>query len=292
MYIHVLSDSVFLYLQSKDEAIQVLKIAMQEKNLSSEGTSPASHSDKVVALLEEKIKEREEMINNNSQRISVLEKDAVDKQTHIKTLEKLVEDKTAEVKVLQESVHAKDQELQEIKEKHETELSEKEMKLESQTKMNTKLEETIVSLRESLAGLESKENVNERLLLLDAEKEQQFRNEKEAFKDSQNALHAQLQSSLDKNNKIAEELALAKTDVEAKEKEIRDLSAKMGKLKLQAKAKLTTLQNEKEKLAKDMQEVLYVCVKGGCYKKTYFPTSTLVWLNLPGNCSVPVIVMH
>lgn len=272
------------YLQSKDEAIQVLKRTMQEKNLSSEGTSPASHSDKVVALLEEKIKEREEMINNNSQRISALEKDAADKQTHIKTLEKLVEDKTAEVQVLQESVHAKDQELQEIKEKHETELSEKEMKLESQTKMNAKLEETIVTLRESLAGLESKENINERLLLLDAEKEQQFRNEKEAFKDSQNALHAQLQSSLDKNNKIAEELASAKTEIEAKEKEIRDLSAKMGKLKIQVKAKLTSLQNEKEKLAKDMQEVhvhvvLYSCVIGGCYNKTYFPSSSLFWLN-------------
>lgn len=257
---------------------------MQEKNLSSEGTSPASHSDKVVALLEEKIKEREEVINNNSQRISALEKDAADKQTHIKTLEKLVEDKTAEVQVLQESVHAKDQELQEIKEKHETELSEKEMKLESQTKMNAKLEETIMTLRESLAGLESKENINERLLLLDAEKEQQFRNEKEAFKDSQNALHAQLQSSLDKNNKIAEELASAKTETEAKEKEIRDLSAKMGKLKIQAKAKLTSLQNEKEKLAKDMQEVhahvvLYSCVIGGCYNKTYFPSSSLFWLN-------------
>jgi len=228
---------------------------MQEKNLSSEGTSPASHSDKVVALLEEKIKEREEMISNNSQRINALEMDAADKQTQMNTLEKLVADKTAEVGMLQEEVHAKDQQLQDIKEKHETELSEKDMELASQTKMNANLEETIASLKESLAGLESKENVNERLLLLDAEKEQQFRDEKEAFKDSQNALHAQLQSSLDKNNKIAEELALAKTEIEAKEKEIRDLSAKTGKLKLQAKAKLTSLQNEKEKLAKDMQEV-------------------------------------
>lgn len=247
-------------MQSKDEAIQVLKRAVQEKNLSSEGTSPASHSDKVVALLEEKIKEREEMISNNSEKISALEKDAADKQAYIKTLEKFVEDKTAEVKVLQETVHAKDQELQEIKEKHEIELSEKEMKLASQTKVNTDLEKTIASLKESLAGLESKENVNERLLLLDAEKEQQFRDEKEAFKDSQSALHAQLQSSLDQNNKIAEELTSAKTEIEAKEKEIRDLSSKMGKLKLQAKAKLTNLQNEKEKLSKDMQEVhvLYV----------------------------------
>ena len=249
---------LFLYLQSKDEAIQVLKRAMQEKNLSSEGTSPTSHSDKVVALLEEKIKEREEAINNNSQRISVLENDAADKQAHIESLKQLVEDKTAEVKVLQETIHAKDQELEEIKEKHETELSEKEMKLASQAKVNVDLENTIASLKESLAGLESKENVNERLLLLDAEKEQQFRDEKEAFKDSEKALHAQLQSSLDQNNKINEELASAKTELEAKEKELRDLNARMGKLKLQAKAKLANLQSEKEKMSKDMQEV-HVC---------------------------------
>lgn len=228
---------------------------MQEKNLSSEGTSPTSHSDKVVALLEEKIKEREEVINNKSQRISALERDSADKQTHIESLKKLVEDKTVEVNALQETIHAKDQELEEIKEKHETELSEKEMKLASQTKVNDDLEKTVASLKESLAGLESKENVTERLLLLDAEKEQQFRDEKEAFKDSEKASHAQLQSSLDQNNKIAEELASMKTEMEAKQKQIRDLNSKMGKLKLQAKAKLTSLQNEKEKLSKDMQEV-------------------------------------
>lgn len=228
---------------------------MQEKNLSGEGTSPTSHSDKVVALLEEKIKEREDVINNKSQRITALEKDSVDKQTHIESLKKLVEDKTVEVNALQETIHAKDQELEEIKEKHETELSEKEMKLASQTKVNDDLEKTVASLKESLAGLESKENVTERLLLLDAEKEQQFRDEKEAFKDSEKASHAQLQSSLDQNNKIAEELASMKTEMEAKQKQIRDLNSKMGKLKLQAKAKLTSLQNEKEKLSKDMQEV-------------------------------------
>ena len=228
---------------------------MQEKNLSGEGTSPTSHSDKVVALLEEKIKEREDVINNKSQRITALEKDSVDKQTHIESLKKLVEDKTVEVNALQETIHAKDQELEEIKEKHETELSEKEMKLASQTKVNDDLEKTVASLKESLAGFESKENVTERLLLLDAEKEQQFRDEKEAFKDSEKASHAQLQSSLDQNNKIAEELASMKTEMEAKQKQIRDLNSKMGKLKLQAKAKLTSLQNEKEKLSKDMQEV-------------------------------------
>lgn len=228
---------------------------MQEKNLSSEGSSPPSHTDKVVALLEEKIKEREEMIAKKSQRISALEKDAADRQAHIESLNKLVEDKTADVRALQEAIQAKDQELEGIKEKHESELSEKEMKIASQTKVNDDLEKTIASLKETLAGLESKENVNERLLLLDAEKEQQFRDEKEAFKDNEKALHGQLQSAHDQNNKIAEELASAKTQIEAKEKELRDLNAKMGKLKLQAKAKLTSLQNEKEKLSKDMQEV-------------------------------------
>ena len=111
------------------------------------------------------------------------------------------------------------------------------------------------TLKESLAGLESKENVTERLLLLDAEKEQQFRDEKQAFQDSEKALHNQLQSYLDQNNKIAEELGAAKAEIEVKEKEVRDLNAKLGKLKLQAKAKMTSLQNEKEKLSKDMQEV-------------------------------------
>ena len=33
------------------------------------------------------------------------------------------------------------------------------------------------------------------------------------------------------------------------------MNAKLGKLKLQAKAKMTSLQNEKEKLSKDVQEV-------------------------------------
>ena len=187
----------------------------------------------------------------------MLEKDSADKQTEIDSLKKSFDDKAAEMKVLEDTVQAKDQELADIKEKHETELSEKEMKLKSQVKLNEDLEKSVASLKESLAGLESKENVTERLLLLDAEKEQQFRDEKQAFQDSEKALHSQLQSSLDQNNKLAEELAAAKAEIEAKEKEARDLNAKMGKLKLQAKAKLTSLQNEKEKLSKDMQEVHY-----------------------------------
>ena len=233
---------------------------MQEKNLSGEGASPPSHSDKVVALLEEKIKEREEMINNQSQRINILEKDSADKQSEIDFLKKSIDDKATEVRVLQETIQAKEQELVEVKEKHETELSEKEMKLTSQAKLNDDLEKTVASLKESLAGLESKENVTERLLLLDAEKEQQFRDEKQAFHDSEKALHSQLQSYVDQNNKIAEELAAAKAEIEAKEKEVRDSNAKLGKLKLQAKAKLTSLQNEKEKLSKDMHEVQYKCL--------------------------------
>ena len=40
-----------------------------------------------------------------------------------------------------------------------------------------------------------------------------------------------------------------------------DLSTRMGKLKLQAKAKLTSVQNEKEKLFKDKQEVEFVYVQ-------------------------------
>jgi len=246
---------ILFVFQSKDEAIQVLKRAIQEKNLSSEGASAPSHSDKVVALLEEKIKEREEMIKSQSQKISALEKSSADKQSEIESLKKSVEGKIAAMKVLQETVQAKDQELADIKEKHETELSEKEMKLMSQVQINEDLEKTVASLKESLAGLESKENVTERLLLLDAEKEQQFRDEKQAFRESEKVLHGQLQSSLDQNNKITEELAAAQVEIEAKEKEVKDLNAKIGKLKLQAKAKLTSLQNEKEKLSKDMQEV-------------------------------------
>ena len=251
----------FLFLQSKDEAVQVLKRAMQEKNLSSEGPLPPPHTDKIVALLEEKVKEREETINSKSERIHELEKDVVDQQNSIDSLKKLVDDKTLEVKVLQEAVHAKDQEIEDIKEKHETELSEKALKLASQAKENQDLEKTIASLKESLAGLESKENVTERLLLLDAEKEQQFRNEMEAFRDSEKVLDAKLQAALEQNRNISEELASAKTKIEAKEKELHDLSTRMGKLKLQAKAKLTSVQNEKEKLSKDKQEVEFVYVQ-------------------------------
>lgn len=221
---------------------------MQEKNLSSEGASPPSHSDKVVALLEEKIKEREETISSQNQKINALEKDSVNRQSEIDFLKKSIDDKTVEVKGLQDTIGAKEKELTEIKEKHETELSEKEVNLQSQVKINDDLQRTVATLKESLAGLESKENVTERLLLLDAEKEQQFRDEKQAF-------HDQLQSYLDQNNKIAEELGAAKAEIEVKEKEVRDLNAKLGKLKLQAKAKMTSLQNEKEKLSKDMQEV-------------------------------------
>ena len=228
---------------------------MQEKNLSSERALTPSHSDKVVALLEEKIKEREETISSQNEKINALEKDSVDKQSEIDFLKKSIDVKTGEVKGLQETIRAQEQELKEIKEKHETELSEKEVKLQSQVKVNDDLEKTVASLKESLAGLESKENVTERLLLLDAEKEQQFRDEKQAFQDSEKALHEQLQSYLDQNNKTAEELGAAKAEIEAKEKEVRDLNAKLGKLKLQAKAKVTSLQHEKEKLSKDMQEV-------------------------------------
>lgn len=216
--------------------------------MSSEGASPPSHSDKVVALLEEKIKEREETISSQNQKINALEKDSVNRQSEIDFLKKSIDDKTVEVKGLQDTIGAIEKELTEIKEKHETELSEKEVNLQSQVKINDDLQRTVVTLKESLAGLESKENVTERLLLLDAEKEQQFRDEKQAF-------HDQLQSYLDQNNKIAEELGAAKAEIEVKEKEVRDLNAKLGKLKLQAKAKMTSLQNEKEKLSKDMQEV-------------------------------------
>lgn len=234
---------------------------MQEKNLSSEGPLPPPHTDKIVALLEEKVKEREETINSKSERIHELEKDVVDQRNSIDSLKKLVDDKTFEVKVLQEAVHAKDQEIEDIKEKHETELSEKALKLASQAKENQDLEKTIASLKESLAGLESKENVTERLLLLDAEKEQQFRNEMEAFRDSEKVLDAQLQAALEQNRNISEELASAKTKIEVKEKELHDLSTRMGKLKLQAKAKLTSVHNEKEKLSKDKQEVEFVDVQ-------------------------------
>ena len=208
-----------------------------------------------MALLEEKIKEREEMIKSLSERISSLEKDSTEKQTEIDFLKKLMEDNIAEMQLLQETVRAKDQELADVKEKHETELSEKEMKVMSQMKINSDLEKMVASLKQSLTELESKENVTERLLLLDAEKEQQFRDEKQAFQESEKALHGQLQSSLDQNNTISEELKAVRAEIETKEKENRDLSAKIGKLKLQAKAKVTSLQNEKEKLSKEKQEV-------------------------------------
>ena len=248
-----------IHFQSKDEAIQVLKRAIQEKNLSSEGSSPPSHSDKVMALLEEKVKEREEMIRSLSEKMNFLEKGSVDKTSEIDFLKKSIDDKASTIKVLQETLQAKDQEIAGIKEKHETELSEKETKLSSQIKSNEELQKMVASLKDSLSELESKEKVTERLLLLDAEKEQQFRDEKQAFHDSEKALHGQLQVSLDHNSKMSDELIEARAEIEAKEKEVKDLTSKIGKLKLQAKAKVTGLQNEKEKLSKDMQEVLYGC---------------------------------
>lgn len=220
--------------------------------MSSEGSSPPSHSDKVMALLEEKVKEREEMIRSLSEKINFLEKGSMDKTSEI-------DDKVSTIKVLQETLQAKDQEIAGIKEKHETEMSEKEMKLSSQIKTNEELQKMVASLKDSLSELESKEKVTERLLLLDAEKEQQFRDEKQAFHDSEKALHGQLQVSLDHNSKISDELIAARAEIEQKEKEVKNLNSKIGKLKLQAKAKVTGLQNEKEKLSKDMQEVLYGC---------------------------------
>lgn len=220
--------------------------------MSSEGSSPPSHSDKVMALLEEKVKEREEMIRSLSEKMNFLEKGSMDKTSEI-------DDKVSTIKVLQETLQAKDQEIAGIKEKHETEMSEKEMKLSSQIKTNEELQKMVASLKDSLSELESKEKVTERLLLLDAEKEQQFRDEKQAFHDSEKALHGQLQVSLDHNSKISDELIAARAEIEQKEKEVKNLNSKIGKLKLQAKAKVTGLQNEKEKLSKDMQEVLYGC---------------------------------
>lgn len=262
-----------LLFQSKDEAIQVLKRAMQEKNFSSEGSLPASHSDKVVALLEEKIKEREETIKSQSERISILENDSANKASQIDFLKKSIEDKTSEIRVLEETVQVKDKELANIKEKHETEMSEKEMKLMLQLEINMDLQKTVASLRENLNEIGSKENVTERLLLLDAEKEQQFRDEKQAFQESEKALHGELQSFLEQNNKISEELNASRAEIETKEKEVRDLNAKMGKLKLQAKAKVTGLQNEKEKLSKDMQEVK-------CFSTALFSNTRLHFLQL------------
>ena len=225
--------------------------------MSSEGSSSPSHSDKVVALLEEKITEKEEMIRSLSDKILTFEKDSASKTTEIDFLRNDVRDKAVEIKTLQETVQGKDQEIADIKEKHETELSEKEIKLMSQIEINEDLQKLVASLKESLSELDSKGNVTERLLLLDAEKEQQFREEKQAFQDSEKALHDKLQISLDENCKVSNELAAATSKIEAKEKEVRDLNAKIGKLKIQAKAKVASLQNEKEKLSKDMQEVHY-----------------------------------
>ena len=210
-----------------------------------------------MALLEEKITEKEEMIRSLSDKILTFEKDSASKTTEIDFLRNDVRDKAVEIKTLQETVQGKDQEIADIKEKHETELSEKEIKLMSQIEINEDLQKLVASLKESLSELDSKGNVTERLLLLDAEKEQQFREEKQAFQDSEKALHDKLQISLDENCKVSNELAAATSKIEAKEKEVRDLNAKIGKLKIQAKAKVASLQNEKEKLSKDMQEVHY-----------------------------------
>lgn len=84
-------------------------------------------------------------------------------------------------------------------------MSEKEMKLSSQIKSNEELQKMVASLKDSLSELESKEKVTERLLLLDAEKEQQFRDEKQAFHDSEKALHGQLQVSLDHNRRLEQQ---------------------------------------------------------------------------------------
>ena len=173
--------------------------------MSSEGSSPPSHSDKVMALLEEKVKEREEMIRSLSEKMNFLEKGSVDKTSEIDFLKKSIDDKASTIKVLQETLQAKDQEIAGIKEKHETEMSEKEMKLSSQIKSNEELQKMVASLKDSLSELESKEKVTERLLLLDAEKEQQFRDEKQAFHDSEKALHGQLQVSLDHNRRLEQQ---------------------------------------------------------------------------------------
>ena len=253
-----------IFFQSKDEAIQVLKRAIQEKNLSGEGSSLSPHTDRVVVLLEEKLKEHEEHLNNKSETISKLEKDMAEKEHIIKSLEKSFQEQAAETELLQEACQVRQRELDEIKEKYETELSEKETRLRTQAEANENLEKTVAGLKQSLANVDSKENVAERLLLLDAEKEQQFRDEKQAFEEREKSLHEQLQIALGEKSKLSEELAVTRTEMEAKEK---DMNSRMGKLKIQAKAKLAGLQNEKEKLSKEMQEV---------FSGTYFPTEQVL----------------
>ena len=135
--------------QSKDEAISVLKTALQQKGLGTEGDShPTPDSNKLVQVMEERLREREELISSKGQTIEVLQKELAEKEQQCHDL---VEENKKAKEALEELVQLKEEfnktqhELAQVLEKHKLELSEKNAMLQNQDK-------ELQALRESQVG--------------------------------------------------------------------------------------------------------------------------------------------
>lgn len=270
-----------------------MKMALQEKNFGGESPTKSSspESEKLVNLLEEKISEKEQIITRlqnllaeeknrgeeTSKSAGTFEQSTMDLK---KEIELLKDDWGLREKELMDQINSLLKELNDSKEKYETELSEKDILLKEKDAGIANKEGIISALQLELQNKDSqsKDVSNERLLLLDTEKERQFLDEKRSFKESvkelqeeldrvvaeRNQLREGLKSSRkgggdelnrikNENKQLTKELETARRDVELKNKEAKEATAKMLKSKGQLKSKLANIEKENAKISKELE---------------------------------------
>lgn len=267
-------------------------MALQERNFSvdipSKTTSP--ETEKLVNLLEERIKEKE-------QTITKLQSELKARNDQVKQLAGTVNQLRDEANSLKddwgirenevaEKMATLQRELGEEKEKHELELNEKKNIIKEKDERLKKSEEIVLKLQSEIVNSDNKsmESSNERLLLLDTEKERQFLDEKRAFQESLKELQSELGRVTDERNELkkaletptkelqeelnrlsaersqlVKDLEKAQHNVEVKNKEAKEATAKMLKAKGQMKSKITNLEKQNGKLVKELEIIRKVC---------------------------------
>lgn len=271
--------------QAKDEAVGVLKMALQEKNFSGDTPSKSSspETEKLVKLLEDRIKEKEQIITS-------LQTELQEKNNMVKLLKDetngLKDDWGIREKELVNNLTRLESQLTEILKKHDVDMREKDQLIkEKETALNESLNNA-TKLQTSIDNKEreGQKSSNERLLLLDAEKERQFSEEKQIFKERVEELQAELmrvaaerddlkraidlpakelQEELNRlteeREKLSKDLEKARQDVEIRNKEAKDATAKMLKAKGQMKSKINNFEKQNERLVKELETIRKVC---------------------------------
>lgn len=267
-------------------------MALQEKNFSIDTPTKTSSpdSEKLVNLLEDRIKEKEQII-------ATLQGELQTRNDQVHQLTSSVNQMREETDGLKDDWGLRENELVDklaslqkeltlAGKKHEADMSEKDKIVKEKDDSLQASNEAVAKLQEEIEKKDNKsmESSNERLLLLDTEKERQFLDEKRSFqehlKDLQSELERvseernelkkaierpakELQEELNQltseRNQLAKDLETAQRDVEMRNKEAKDATAKMLKAKGQMKSKINNLEKQNNKLTKELETIRKVC---------------------------------